>query len=89
LFEPFYGLKSSGAAWRTHFANTLHELGFPSCLANHNVWLRPATKPDGFKYYDYILVFIEDLLVHSNQPILIMKGLEEYCGFKDGYEKPT
>lgn len=88
IVRALYGLKSSGAAWRAHFANTLNELNFRSCLADPDVWFRPAIKPDGFKYYEYILVYVDDLLVLSHQPAIIMKGLEEYYRLKDGFEKP-
>jgi hypothetical protein len=53
--RALYGLKSSGAAYRAHFAATLAELNFTSCKADPDVWMRPATKPDGFTYYEYIL----------------------------------
>ena len=70
--------KSSGAAWRAHLANTLHLLGFSSCLADPDVWFRPATKPCGFQYYEYVLVYVDDLLVLSHQGELIMKSLEDF-----------
>ena len=89
IVRALYGLKSSGAAWRSHFAMTLQQVGFQSCLADPDVWLRPATKPDGFQYYEYILVYVDDLLVLSHQPAVIMKGLEEFYRFKDGFAKPT
>jgi hypothetical protein len=28
IVRALYGLKSSGAAWRAHLANTLHRMGF-------------------------------------------------------------
>ena len=40
-------------------------MGFKSCLADPNVWLHPATKDDGTEYYEYILVYVDDLLVIS------------------------
>jgi hypothetical protein len=46
--RALYGLKSSGAAWRAHLANTLHQLGYTSCLADPDVWFRPARKTDNF-----------------------------------------
>jgi hypothetical protein len=67
IVRALYGLKSSGAAWRAHPANTLHQLGFLSCLADPDVWFRPATKPCGFQYYEYVLVYVDDLLVLSHQ----------------------
>jgi len=56
IVRALYGLKSSGAAWRSHLANTLQHLGFTSSLADPDVWYRSAVKPDGFTYYEYVLV---------------------------------
>ena len=44
IVRALYGLKSSGAAWRSHFANDLCDMGFQSSLAsNPDVWMRAAT----------------------------------------------
>jgi len=43
-----YGLKSSGAAWHTQ----LHDTGFQPSIADPDVWMRAATKPNGYRYYD-------------------------------------
>jgi hypothetical protein len=53
--KALYGLKSSGAAFRAHLAETLDAMGYKPSYADPDVWLRPAVKPDGFKYYEYIL----------------------------------
>jgi hypothetical protein len=39
-----YGLKSSGAAWRAHLAQTMYDMNFKLCPANPDVWMHPATK---------------------------------------------
>jgi hypothetical protein len=44
IVRALYGLKSSGAAWRSHLANTLHNLGFTSNLADPDVWLHAEVK---------------------------------------------
>ena len=62
IVRALYGLKSSGAAFRAHLAERLHEMGFRPTMADPDVWLRPAVKPDGEKYYEYILVYVDDLL---------------------------
>ena len=36
--------------------------------ADQDVWLRPATTKDGFDYYEYILVYVDDLLHASHNP---------------------
>jgi hypothetical protein len=89
IVRALYGLKSSGAAWRSHLANTLRQMGFKPCLANPDVWFRPSTKPNGYKYYEYVLVYVDNVLTLSHRGDSIMKGLEEFYHFKDGYQKPT
>ncbi len=83
-----YGLKSSGAAWRAHLTNTLQHLGYTSSLANPDVWLQPAKKPNGFEYYEYVLLYVDDLLVLTHQAEVTMKSLEAFYHLKDGYAKP-
>jgi hypothetical protein len=41
-----YGLKSSGAAFRAKLAGVLHDLGYRPTLADPDVWLKAAVKPD-------------------------------------------
>jgi hypothetical protein len=89
IVRALYGLKSSGAAWRAHLAATLQSLGFISSLADPDVWYREATKPCGFQYYEYLLAYVDDILVLSHDPVIIMKGLEDFYRLKDGYEQPT
>ena len=75
IVRALYGLKSSGAAWRSHFANDLRDMGFQSTLADPDVWYRPATKKNGFKYYEYILVYVDDQLTISENAMHITKQL--------------
>ena len=32
------------------------------CKAYHDVWYRPAVKPNGFEYNEYVLIFVEDII---------------------------
>jgi hypothetical protein len=89
IVRALCGLKSSGAAWRSHVANTLHTLGYTSCKADPDVWFRAAIKPDGFHYYEYVFVYDDDLLVLSHQGDKTMKALEEFYRLKDGFAQPT
>ncbi len=73
IVKALYGLKTSGAAWRAHFAETLYSMGYQSSLANPDVWFKADSKPDGFAYYAYILVYVNDVLVISHQPEVPMK----------------
>jgi Reverse transcriptase (RNA-dependent DNA polymerase) len=63
--RALYGLKSSGAAWRNMLASSLMDMGYKSSLADADVWTKPNIKPDGFEYYEMILVYVDDILVVS------------------------
>jgi hypothetical protein len=53
------------------------------------VWFRSATKECGFEYYEYVLVYVDDLLVLSHHPELTMKALESFYRLKDGFAEPN
>ncbi len=89
IIKALYGLKTSGAAWRAHFADVLHGMGYSSSLADPDVWFKEACKPDGFEYYAYILVYVDDILVISHNPEDTMKILTKTFRLKDGYAPPT
>lgn len=89
IVKALYGLKSSSVTWRAHFANTLKDLGFTSCLADPDAWFWEAKKPDCSDYYEYILVYVDNGLVLSNRDDPVMQILEKYYRLKDGFAKPT
>ena len=61
----FYGLKSNGAFSRAFLAERLDEMGFKSSIADPDVWIRPATKIDDEQYYDFILLYVDDMFAIS------------------------
>ena len=63
IVKALYGLKGSGKAWRSHLAQYLRdELEFASSYADPDVWFKPATKPNGEKYYSYLLIYVDDVI---------------------------
>jgi hypothetical protein len=89
ITRALYGLKSSGAAWRAHFAESLHQLGFTSSLADPDVWMRPATKENGEHYYEYLLVYVDDILAISVKPQLIMESIGKLYRLKESPGRPS
>jgi hypothetical protein len=83
IVRALYGLKSAGAAWRSHLASSLLTLGYKSCLADPDVWLREATKNDGTPYYEYLIVYVDDILAFSLVPQETMKAISELYRLKD------
>ena len=77
IVRALYGLKSSGAAWRSHFAQSLRDLGYESFVGGDpDVWQKPGVKPNGETYYEYIVVYIDDLLVIGQNPTHITHALQ-------------
>ena len=87
IVRALYGLKSSGARWHEHMAKTLREAGFESSKADPDVWMRKATKPDGFQYYEYVLCYVDDVLATSANPHGIMDYLKSRYTLKEGSVK--
>ena len=45
IVRALYGLRGSAGAFRNHLAKLMSDLGFQSCKADPDVWMRRATKP--------------------------------------------
>jgi hypothetical protein len=56
IVRALYGMKSSGARFRDHLAASLRDMGYKSCKADPDVWMKAATKADGTKFYSDVLV---------------------------------
>jgi Reverse transcriptase (RNA-dependent DNA polymerase) len=83
--KALYGLRTSAFAWREHLSTTLEKsLGFSPCVADNDVWMRPATKNDGSEYYELVLVHTDDLLVVSHQAQSILTQLDQHYVLKPG-----
>ena len=89
IVRALYGLKTSGAAWRACLAKVLREdFGFTMCRADNDLWYRAATKPDGERYYEYVLVYTDDTLAVSINPRDILNKLDQHFLLKDGSIAP-
>ena len=84
ICKALYGLKSSGVAWRAHLAATLHDLQYRSSLADPDVWLRPNVKTNGDLYYEYVVVYVDDILVVAEYPKRTMDCLAKLYRLKEG-----
>jgi hypothetical protein len=83
LVRALYGLKSSGAAFRNHLASCMRMLGYTSCLADPDVWLRPEVREDGFQYYGYVLLYVDDALVINHDGMKALKEINIHFKMKE------
>ena len=88
IVRSLYGLRSAGAAYRHHLATCMQHLGYKSCLADPDVWLRPNSKPDGTEIYEYVLIYTDDILVIGIDPKTTLTRLGKYFTLKDGSVGP-
>jgi hypothetical protein len=84
IVRTLYGLKSFGTAYCNHLTSYFcEELGFESCLADPDVWLRLVVPcQSGEEYFKYLPVYIEDLLASSEHPKVILNNINSYFKLK-------
>ena len=67
IVRALYGLKSAGASFCNHLADCMHHLGFKPCLTDPDLWMLATVRPDGFKFYAYVLVYVYNVkVIHHN-----------------------
>ena len=84
--RALYGGKLSGRDFWTHFRSCMIFLGFKSCQAEPDIWMREATKTDGVDYWEYELLYVDDCLVVSDHgEKMLREDIVKYFKLK---EKP-
>ena len=84
MHRAVYGGKTSGIDFRNHLRSCMHFINFTSCPADPDVWMRPAIKSDGSKCYDYVLLYVDDALVVSeNAESILRNELGRYFQLKE------
>jgi hypothetical protein len=79
IVRALYGLKSAGAAFRAHLASFMRTMGYKSCKADPDLWLKEETRPnDNLRYYSYILCYVDDILVINHDSISVLNRINEY-----------
>jgi len=63
-------------------------MGFTPSLADPDVWYREAAKANGFEYYEYLLVYVDDILIVSHAPQHIVLCIEKTYRLKEPATDP-
>ena len=77
--KALYGLVSSSERWHAHFSDTLRGLGFKTTRYDNDVWIK---RSDDGKYYEYLCTHVDDFMIVSKKPQIIMKALEDIYTIK-------
>ena len=66
--RALYGGKAAGSDYWQHVRKAMLAMNFESCKADPDVWFRPGTKDDGSEYYQYVLLYTDDILYIGEKP---------------------
>jgi hypothetical protein len=77
IFKALYGLRSSGLCWAQRFADVLQDMGFQRSRAEDYIWMRMHEN-----IYEYIAVYVDDLLIATKKPQDIVQMLQDVHAFK-------
>jgi len=84
ISKALYGLHSSGLRWSKRLADVLRSMGFFPSKAEKDIWMR-----DKGDHYEYIAVYVDDLMIASRIPEVIVKALIDEHNFKLKGTGPT
>ena len=89
--RAIYGGRVAGRDFWLHLRGCMVELGFESSKGDPDVWYRPATKKDGTEYMEYVLLYVDDVLVVSeNARSVIVDEIGRLWKMKESsIEKPS
>ena len=71
-----YARKSSGTAWREMFNTTVLEMRFSPTIANPDMYCRTNANVNGLKYHEYLLVYVDDVLIISHDPSCHLESIQ-------------
>ena len=70
IIKAQYGLKSSGKRWHDRFYDVMRDMGFFPSRAEEDIWMR-----DAGTHYEYVAVYVDDLMIASHDPKAIVDSL--------------
>ena len=64
--RALYGGKAAGKDFRNHLRDCMRHLGFKSSLADPDVWMREVVTAEGTEYWEYILLYTDNVRLISD-----------------------
>ena len=75
--RALYGLRTSGARWHDRLADVLRNMGYFQCKADPDLWIK-----DCGTHYEYVLVYVDDLMCIGKNPQQFFDSLINEYNFK-------
>jgi hypothetical protein len=67
-----YGLKTSAARFHEHLSESLLRLVFKKTKHEPDLWM-----VDKSSHYEYLEIYVDDILIWSKDPMAVIKSLEK------------
>jgi hypothetical protein len=71
--RALYGGKIAGRDFWHHLRDCMGHLGFTSSRADPDVWFRSSKRTTGEEYYEYVLLYVDDVLVISERADKVLR----------------
>ena len=62
VVRALYGGKVAGTNFRNHFWDCMVDLGYESCLAEPDLWMKVGVKSNNERYWHYVLLYVDNIL---------------------------
>ena len=82
IVRALYGTKYAGRDFRNHLRGCMEMLGYHSCLADPDLWMRDGVKNNGEEYYEFVLLYVDDCLVIGGNAGAQIKEIDKYFPMK-------
>ena len=91
IIRALYLVKRAGADYWRRVQSTINEIGLESCKADPDIWFGSSIKDDGTYYYQYVLLYTENILaIMQNPEDFICHELGKRCVVKsNSFGPPT
>lgn len=84
ITRALYGGKTSGRDYRNALRACMKLLKFKSCLADPDVWMRLSHKSTGQEYWEYVLLYVDDVLcVSCNAEHILREEIGKFFTLKE------
>ena len=83
IVRALYGGKLAGMDFWIHLRACMDILGFTSCFAEPDLWMRQSKRGNGTSYYEYVLLYVDDcLVIPDNAENVIRMEIGKYFELK-------
>jgi len=89
--RALYGGKTAGSDFWHHLRHCMSQLGFTSSRADPDVWFRQSKRTTGEEYYEYVLLYVDDVLCVSDraEEVLRQEIGQHFILKEESIGKPT